>query len=55
LSIRVPGFGDQDVELMAPETIPWNGSAVVTWRQKPDITWTETTAQRSAYEVRLVA
>jgi hypothetical protein len=52
VSIRVPRFGVEHVGLTAPETILWNGSGVMTWRKTPDMTWTETTAKRAAYEMR---
>ena len=39
---------------MAPETVLWNRTNVLTFRDKPDLTWTEDrTAQRAAYELRL--
>ena len=38
---------------MAPETVLWNRTNVLTFRDKPDLTWTERTAQRAAYELRL--
>lgn len=52
LSIRFPGFGSESVSLTAPETILWNGSSVMTWRQTPDMTWTERTAERAVYQMR---
>jgi hypothetical protein len=53
VSIHVPGFGGERIDLMAPETILWNRSSVLGWRDKPDITWTQRTAERAAYEMRL--
>jgi len=52
LSIRVPKFGGLSVDLSAPETILWNGEGVMTWRHTPDMTWTERTGERAAYEMR---
>lgn len=52
VSIGVPQFGPERIGLTAPETIIWNGSSVMTWRKMPDMTWTETTAKRAAYEMR---
>ena len=53
LSIRVPKCGEGTAHLMAPETVLWNRTNVLTFRDKPDLTWTERTAQRAAYELRL--
>jgi len=53
LSIRVPKCGEGTAHLMAPETVLWNRTSVLTFRDKPDLTWTERTAQRAAYELRL--
>jgi hypothetical protein len=52
LQLRVPKFGAETLGLTAPETIIWNGVSVMTWRKTPDITWTERTARRAAYEMR---
>ena len=52
LSIRVPKFGGLSVDLSAPETILWNGEGVMTWRHTPDMTWTERSGERAAYEMR---
>ncbi|MHC4402342.1 MAG: formylglycine-generating enzyme family protein, partial [Planctomycetota bacterium] len=52
VSIRVPHFGTERIGLTAPETILWNGVGVMTWRKTPDMTWTERTARRAAYEMR---
>lgn len=52
LSISVPMLGRETISLMAPETIIWNGSSVMTWRKTPDITWQVRTAERAAYEMR---
>ncbi len=52
LSIHCPAFGEESVALSAPETILWNGQGVLTWQKTPDMTWTERTAQRAAYQMR---
>jgi hypothetical protein len=52
LSIHVPRYGEGTAHLMAPETILWNRTGAVSWRDKPDLTWSERTAQRAAYEMR---
>ena len=52
LSIRVGRFGTEPIGLTAPETIIFGGVGVMTWRKTPDMTWTQTTAKRAAYEMR---
>lgn len=52
LSIHCPAFGPQSVGLSAPETILWNGKGVLTWQKTPEMTWTERTPQRAAYQMR---
>ncbi len=52
LTLRLPKFGGEPMPLMAPETVLWNRASVLTFRDKPDITWGERTAQRAAYEMR---
>ena len=53
LTIRVPKFDIEGIDLMAPETILWNRATVLGWREKPDLTWTERSPQRAAYDMRL--
>jgi hypothetical protein len=53
VAIHVPKFGDETIHLMAPETILWNRAGVLSWRDKPDLTWTERAPRRAAYELRL--
>jgi formylglycine-generating enzyme required for sulfatase activity len=53
LSIRLPRFEFEGLSLAAPEDIAWNGSSVVSWRDHPEMTWTERTATRAAYDMRL--
>jgi formylglycine-generating enzyme required for sulfatase activity len=53
ITIRVPKFDIEGINLMAPETIMWNRASVLGWRQKPDLTWTERTPQRAVYDLTL--
>jgi formylglycine-generating enzyme required for sulfatase activity len=52
LSIHCPAFGPGSVALSAPETILWNGKGVLTWQKTPEMTWTERTSRRAAYQMR---
>ena len=52
VSLRAPLLGPNAAYLMAPETVLWNGRAVLTWRHRPKMTWTERTARRAAYTMR---
>ena len=53
LVIRVPKFDIEGIDLMVPETILWNRATVLSWRDKPDLTWTERSPQRAAYDMQL--
>jgi formylglycine-generating enzyme required for sulfatase activity len=53
LSIHVPACGEGTAHLMAPETVLWNRAGALSWRDKPDLTWAERSAQRAAYEPTL--
>ncbi|HUV67014.1 MAG TPA: SUMF1/EgtB/PvdO family nonheme iron enzyme [Sedimentisphaerales bacterium] len=53
LTIRVPKFGIEGIDLMVPETILWNRATVLNWHEKPKLTWTERSPQRAAYEMQL--
>jgi formylglycine-generating enzyme required for sulfatase activity len=53
ITIRVPRFDIEGINLMAPETITWNRASVLGWRQKPDLTWTERSPQRAVYDLTL--
>lgn len=52
LTLRVPRFGGEPMPLMAPETVLWNRASLLTFRDKPDITWNERTPERATYEMR---
>jgi len=55
LSIHAPRLGRESVGLSAPETIVWNGAGVMTWQKTPDMTWTERSPRRAAYQMRFDA
>jgi hypothetical protein len=52
LAIHAAAFGPERFSLTAPETILWNGDSVMTWRKTPDMTWTDRSDRRAAYEMR---
>ena len=52
VTIRVPRFGREAFALSAPETILWNGASVMQWFQTPDMSWTERSNRRAAYQMR---
>jgi formylglycine-generating enzyme required for sulfatase activity/acetyl esterase/lipase len=53
LTVRVPKFDIEGIDLMAPETILWNRASVLSWREKPQLTWTERSPQRAVYDMQL--
>ena len=55
LTLRVPKFDIEGIDLMAPETILWDRATVLGWRDKPELTWTERGPRRAAYDMRLPA
>jgi hypothetical protein len=52
ITIRAPALGREALGLSPPETLIWNGKAALTWRHRPDMTWTKRTPQRATYEMR---
>ncbi len=52
VDISAPALGAGTMMFYAPEGVHWGGQAALTWRQTPDITWTESSPTRAAYTMR---
>ncbi len=52
VAIRAPALCAGTMRFYAPEGTQWDGRPALTWRQTPDITWTESSPTRAAYTMR---